>query len=137
MVLLPTAPAIRAMEVITLTTWTSSVETALTELMTVPVVFVEQGGMEDLKKRGNPKIKHVQSVHPGTFKAVRHHQRVLLAQKDGIRMAMNSNIVSNAIQESIKNTRRKRIASSAKQTPLPKILLVSPSASRVTAVTQQ
>ena len=94
MVLLPTAPAIRAMEVITLITWTSQVETASTGLMTVSVVFVEQGGMEDLMKRGNPKMKHVQRVHPGTFKAMRHHQRVLLAQQDGTKMAMNSNIVS-------------------------------------------
>ena len=77
-----------------MTTRTSSVETALTELMTVSVVLVEQGGMEDLKKRGNPKMKHVQRVHLGTFKAMRHHQRVLLAQQDGTKMAMNSNIVS-------------------------------------------
>jgi hypothetical protein len=85
------------MEVITLITRTSSVETALTGLMTAPVVFVERGGMEDLRKRGNPKMKHVKHVHPGTFKASRHHQRVLLAQQDGTKMAMNSIIVSKSL----------------------------------------
>jgi len=59
LVLLPTAAAIRVMGVITLITRTSSVETALTGLMTASVVLVEQEGMEDLKKHGSRITKHV------------------------------------------------------------------------------
>jgi len=68
---------------------------------------------------------------------MKHQKLVGHAQQDGTNLAINSNIVSNATQESIKTTHPKRIASSAKQTPLLMTLLVSPSASRVAAVSRQ